>query len=80
MARANDNIQKIETLTRIIRLYKNLHDLLLEETSLIQEIYNVIVNNNSEEEITILINRSNGINLQFQNIRININNNPKLTK
>ncbi|UQV27002.1 hypothetical protein H7686_0001365 [Candidatus Phytoplasma asiaticum] len=76
MARANDNIQKIETLTRIIRVYKNLHDLLLEEASLIQEIYNAIVNNNSEEEITILINRSNGINLQFQNIRRNINNNP----
>ncbi|CAM11399.1 Conserved hypothetical protein [Candidatus Phytoplasma australiense] len=82
MARENGNInnngninQNNRNINPIIEACRNLHDLLLEEARLINQIYNAIRNNDSEETIRILINQTNEIALQAENIRRNINNN-----
>ncbi|CAM11520.1 Conserved hypothetical protein [Candidatus Phytoplasma australiense] len=82
MARENGNInnngninQNNRNINPIMEACRNLHDLLLEEARLINQIYNVIRNNDSEETIRILINQTNEIALQAENIRRNINNN-----
>ncbi|CAM11801.1 Conserved hypothetical protein [Candidatus Phytoplasma australiense] len=76
MGMNNGNInQNNRNINAIMEEFRNLHDLLLEEARLINQIYNAIRNNDSEEKITILNNQANGIALQAENIRRNINSN-----
>ncbi|WP_349401651.1 putative secreted protein, SVM family protein [Candidatus Phytoplasma solani] len=51
---------------------RNLHDLLLEEARLTQEIYNALRNNASEETINHFKNQANQIAIQAENIRRNL--------
>ncbi|WP_373402876.1 SVM family protein [Candidatus Phytoplasma solani] len=62
----NRNIDNEMTLCR------NLHDLLLEEARLMQEIYNALRNNASEETINHFKNQANQIAIQAENIRRNL--------